>query len=683
MASTKYRLIDAMIAEFREACPYEQALQRALAEAEAAEIARNLPYLTDHGHKPPKLPAELWDKILEKLSRKDVKAVRSAWRSWTAIGIKFLFNPFVFRPDRDDFARFDHLSQAPGFTSVHSLRFELGTLPLVFAPHNLGWAYCLYVQSSIGVVHSSRMLVNLMNTQALLPRVWERIILHLGGGKNSNLTEFLPEQFLAHYAAWNVRWHEAKQPHGNVQRLGDVLSKMKSVSRIDISYKTCPFDNVINMEAWTQGTLNHNYAKTVQELDAIFQALKKSPHTINHFSHDELPVSFFMKSSEHILQITAPLSQLATLHLSFDATLAPHASFWKGLGTCLQTIPGLQNLRFGFAPFPTGHINQVGWRGGPDRLTGQWYAPLWKILGNYTWKNLKTLRLDGMVLCETGLIQLFERHSNTLRSVELHNIGLWQGSFQVVFSYLRTLSLKAFKVRGYCEGLHHKSERWRFGLHFDCLDPRWSWKFREHIMLREEDMNDTGWHNTQWPEDGSDGFEPRSKGGVRTKLERFVLGTDLGHGEWPLDDSDSLMESEWNIHNVNCGDCVRTNDQIDKQWDEQLAIPLSKNRDWTATNASVPGVGEPRIVGFYDKKNGYDEFGFDRRGRDSTGDLMIKGFQRVFSWSGITVEGPWLHRLMREGILCRIPRYSKALSASSENVFQESDDIKKNLHWHV
>lgn len=105
------------------------------------DFPQHVPSLTTHKHQPPQLPLEIWEYVFGYLDLMDIQFLRLASRIWTDIGSRFLFQPFVFRPDRDHLAHFECLFQNPVvFRSIYHLRFELSTLPMIYAPHNIGFA---------------------------------------------------------------------------------------------------------------------------------------------------------------------------------------------------------------------------------------------------------------------------------------------------------------------------------------------------------------------------------------------------------------------------------------------------------------------------------------------------------------------------------------------------------------
>jgi hypothetical protein len=83
-------------------------------------------------------------------------------------------------------------------------------------------------------------------------------------------------------------------------------------------------------------------------------ALHRASSQILHLTHDQLPIIFFSLKETLLTKLTSPLQHLTTLRLTIDAHSTPHPRFWNGLGEFLCSIPGLKNLRFGFAPFDVG-----------------------------------------------------------------------------------------------------------------------------------------------------------------------------------------------------------------------------------------------------------------------------------------------------------------------------------------
>lgn len=109
------------------------------------EISANKVLPTDNTikHNPPELANELWAKVFQNLDFTDVKSVRLTWKSWSDLGARFIFQPFVFRPDRDDTARFESVMNNPTLSAgTNHLIFETGSFKnLYFITNSLARAY--------------------------------------------------------------------------------------------------------------------------------------------------------------------------------------------------------------------------------------------------------------------------------------------------------------------------------------------------------------------------------------------------------------------------------------------------------------------------------------------------------------------------------------------------------------
>jgi len=156
---------------------------------------------------------------------------------------------------------------------------------------------------------------------------------------------------------------------------------------------------------------------------------------------------------------TRPFLELEALHLTLAGTEIPPAVFWQRLGVTLQAATKLRDLRLGFDQYhPTPKTHGI-WYTHKD--AGNWYVPLWKLFGSHVWSELKSLRLDGLHICEAGLIYLLTRHHSSLNHLDLCNICIEHGSFQSLLSRIRsTLSLKHFQIWGVLFSRRSPHENW-------------------------------------------------------------------------------------------------------------------------------------------------------------------------------------------------------------------------------
>jgi hypothetical protein len=568
------------------------------------------------------VPTELWEYIFAPLDVKDIKSVRLAWNGWTKIAVRFLFKPFVFRVDRKDLERLDMITSNTAMSdSINSLRFEIGTMNIDNMSNLLASEYADRCNDMI-------------DPEAQIPL---------------EPCEFEMEKraAVAEYAAWNVRWHKARQNYRDVSTLRKLFNQLKVLDAIEMVYKATPFTANFLLESWVQGSWNDNAKKHTMEFVAILLALRGTHCQLKHLSHDQLPVALFATDKGLLLSQTTPLRNHISLHLTFDATDTPHLVFWQGLGLFLQAIPNLKDLRFGFAPFQHGVIDEGTWADSQD--PGSRYVPLWKVLGVHTWKHLEILQLGGLVVCETGLWEVLERHATTLKSLSLFNIGLWQGSFEgLLISFIGVLSLKTFHVWGMIRSFHAPNEIWNLEPRYEVGAGGWPPELSSFVTRRAAEYFDMmGRAGTL------------SAQNIGWRLELFTTSTISW--PWPLHPSDmidrfaGLRHTQKRHSSDMCRKCVLSREEVEIVWNRGIGRSTVGWRDNEAED--LPGVSEEEIENFYEDE-GFDHFGFNSQGYNAEGvhHLDFREEWQDFP-NALTEAAAW--RLVLEDILSHIPRYAK------------------------
>ncbi|PMD35777.1 hypothetical protein L207DRAFT_586815 [Hyaloscypha variabilis F] len=569
------------------------------------------------------MPTELWEKIFVLLGQKDIKSVRLSWRRWTNIASRFLFRTFVFRVDRRDFERFDIVSHNDSMIAgINSLCFEIGTMDIGWVAYQLGFGYMQEYNS------------------ARLPSPRSEYT-HEG-------LKIAKDMLVQEYAAWNTRWHEASQNFTDLNKMTTILAKLKSLRGVDISCKATPFTNKMLLDAWMSGSHRQNLKRASKEFVTLLMALHRTSTQVHHLAHDQLPINFFSLKETLLTKLTSSLQHLTTLRLTIDAHSAPHPRCWNGLGKFLCSIPGLKNLRFGFAPFDVGLTDQGTWLHAEDNLA-QWYVPLWKMLEEHTWRHLSHLRLDGLMVCEIGLSELLVRHAPTLQCLDLFNLALWSGSFEGLLSSLRSeLKLKNFRLWGVVRGFHTPYDAWRLQPTINLDDEVWSPELKAHAMQKASILTDV------WKR-----FHELSSPDISRRLDLFM--TPGLSWPWPLHASDALERlirppHFRGIHTDQCQqDCVRSVAEINQAWDEGIQRTL---HGWTDGSApETEGIGEAKIITIYDE-NGFDDGGFNE---DGFNEDMVYFMDIYEDWQGAKdpISRYACERMMRESILSQIPRYSQ------------------------
>ncbi|KAI6709621.1 hypothetical protein JHW43_007846 [Diplocarpon mali] len=531
----------------------------------------------------PHLPNELWDQIFNPLELRDIQAVRLATKRWTDIASRHLFKPtFVFRRDRKDIERFEKVMDNPSMLAgVTALRFETGQMGIFCVASRLGELYSLQR--------------NLLETME-------------AGAYNSSAEEAVArvdsrmEAASSEYSIWNIKVHSAGQDFKDSSRLAKILQSITALKKIHITRTSTCWVGDSLLDAWTAGTHNSYFKKSNEELASLFKGIKDKGQSLEEFKHDQIPVTFF---SSPILGITLqPLSHLRTLHMTFGATQTPMKVFWISLGSVLRSMQALEDLRFGFSFTDIGlGLAHAGiWNSRND--VRYWYVPLWMILGSHTWPNLKKLKLEGMVFCETGLAELLERHADTLKELDLSGLALWQGTFKGLFRRLRnSLHLDSCHIWGILRGLQTRNEAWYivprkpvFYSENELWPPRYAAYMDECYQKYLPSLN------------------PCKREGLGKMLEEFLISD----GPWPMKDEDTLAPY---LAQQPCRAASYTAEELEQRWN--LDVVLEKgfgdwDRGWGVLGDINPLTRE-EILEKYSDRTQYDWFGFNKAGYDENG----------------------------------------------------------------
>lgn len=276
------------------------------------------------------------------------------------------------------------------------------------------------------------------------------------------------------------------------------------------------------------------------------------------------------------------------------------------------------------------------------------------MLGDHTWKELRSLRLDGLLVCETGLAEFLIRHAPTLRYLDLCNLGLWAGSFEGLLSSLKAaLSLRKFRLWGTIRGYHAPYDGWRLRPPFDADGELWAPGLKTFVIKQESKLT------AVWKRFGS-----LSSPDISRRLDLFM--TPGIPWPWPLRESDALQSLIHppffsGHHTPQCPGCVRSISETTALWDNGIRKPL---KGWEDNETiDTPGIGEEDILEFYGE-NGYDHEGFDENGFNEDG---LHYMQIEEEWQGAKdpISSYAARRIVRDRILSQIPRYSELLGSPS------------------
>ncbi|KAI9052055.1 hypothetical protein LZ554_004308 [Drepanopeziza brunnea f. sp. 'monogermtubi'] len=481
------------------------------------------------GEEVPYLPNEVWLKILRQLPLCDIKALRLAChKPWTELGAGLLFPRFVFRPDRFDFERFHDVSKHPLLLDgISEVRFEIGAMDLYHMVKQLSLRYANeYNESLLNYPH---------------------------GITHTKFIKEMKDMAVREYAVWNDDWDTAQQSYKDPSTLREVFQKIPKLRKVSVTRRSCTFESAMLCDAFIEGTDIFEFEGAAQEFLAILKALSAMPECkLETLIHDQIPVTLFNDQGTLFRKIPAEsFKHLVILELGLEATMSPRRSVWRGLGPLLKSAIHLKELKFGFDPFDRYTKVAPVWSMNKEEPKN-WYLPLWKLLDSHTWPGLRSLCLDGLLVCETGLIDLLARHASTLRTLNLNTIGLWEGSYRGLLTQIRsTLQLTDFQIYGRLRAFHSPDEQFN--------------KILPALMYVSCPTSPTiGYFAAR--SIGPPG-EPLASPDCGPRLRHFVLEG----GAWPtgpmlLDTGMTQTPPDESPHSVNCTDCAVNRAQIDKEW---------------------------------------------------------------------------------------------------------------------
>jgi len=159
--------------------------------------------------------------ILGLLNFCDIKALRLASKTWTNLGATLLFQPFVFRTDRDDFERFKIIARNPFLLgTIDSLRFEIGSLDIYNIASNLCRNFFHFDFSEIPLSGD----ITLPNC----PKACRMCRIQAG-----------PQE----YSAWKYRCTSKAQNYQDEDAFRRVFKKLDNLRTIDITLKSTIFQS--------------------------------------------------------------------------------------------------------------------------------------------------------------------------------------------------------------------------------------------------------------------------------------------------------------------------------------------------------------------------------------------------------------------------------------------------------
>ena len=193
----------------------------------------------------------------------------------------------------------------------------------------------------------------------------------------------------------------------------------------------------------------------LQQMRSLLLGAHHAGLTVEHLHCGAVSWRILQQDARTFTRMTNSISNVKNLRLEF-ATTVDGVTEWeellrskveikkcqsflkKGrLRDFVTAAPNLEHLQLGF------QFNEPAW---PTRLT--------HIFGSHHWPNLQTVRLKNIATSEGALLDFCTLHASSLKTLQLHTIGLRDGSWFPVFCRMRkVLALDTMVVTGRLESL--------------------------------------------------------------------------------------------------------------------------------------------------------------------------------------------------------------------------------------
>lgn len=341
-----------------------------------------------------RLPNELREEILRYLQLQDIKSIRLASNSWAELAQPCLIPPtFLSLPHRDDFGRLLLLSQHPSLArSIEILELDMGELNEYHARHNT--FFVQYMRDPEDRDHESH-------------GAW------------------------AEYAELKSRKESLAGKYCNLDLLEETFKNLPNLRAIDVNLMRCPFQHPLLQQIWQIPTTRLlSRVSTTQRFSNIIYAARHL--SLDSLTHDCLP--FEVWSQRSILEnVPATFQGLRTLKVCLDYSVFPNAlhssNSFSGFSSALCAAPNLTTLHIGFANSIRPHLNFTDY------------------MGEYTWRCLHTLGLEGMNIAEDDVASFLIKHAATLKRLQL-GVYKTSGYTQRVANMQNIIQFRQGTVRG-------------------------------------------------------------------------------------------------------------------------------------------------------------------------------------------------------------------------------------------
>lgn len=367
------------------------------------------------------LPVELLRLIFEHCDAASVRSLRLASTTLATVGYDYLIPPhFASVEWRDDVKRLHSISQHDHLrSSIESITFNFARVDEYSARHTSFFQHWLQEPEQ---------------RNEILQEAWTR------------------------YYETEERGRGLPSFSSQGKLVEEAFKNLPKLHTLEITYTKCPYDiDVLRDVFLVRNCRKRDRAQACKNMNIIVSAVRHA--RLSCLTIDQLPLELFKVADDrrHWFDCARSFASLSKLNLVLDppSNLLPQACFRaiNGLGHVLQFSPNLTHLSLGFhtyhnpvAKFPLRFEELLG--------------------GDFTFKKLTDLKLEGIAASEHDLRSFLIRHSPTLERLRLGGRGLakpyemsiggihlYEGTWRSFLSSLRGKlpRLERFHMEGDCE----------------------------------------------------------------------------------------------------------------------------------------------------------------------------------------------------------------------------------------
>ena len=387
----------------------------------------NTTSLSSNEHRGPPLllvPTELLHEIFTYLTPTEAAKFRRLNRRIADVGVEYIVPTVSLALTEDSFDRLEAIAQHPRIrTHVDSMVFDATCLPDL---NREAWKESIQNEEDGTRRFDSNLALEPETPQAT------------GQTRNSTpLPQHTKVSIFVLYEQYRQQQYQLVQADTHLQRITQALEKLPSLKNIVLNIdRRCTDVGPSNRKLWTalrriaKATRTRGYPAGQGEVHAILysadgaglrlESLTCSLLSWSHFSESPQVYESYNESLIHLKSLNLVMSVMEDIDGSFDCL--PKGKVLKSL----TAAPYLEHMGLGVSRgFDIWHLICL--------------PHLEHFVGNFHWTLLAQVTIENIQTSENVFKGFLERHSSTLRSIELRTLWLVDGKWMSIIRMMRSV----------------------------------------------------------------------------------------------------------------------------------------------------------------------------------------------------------------------------------------------------